>query len=133
MLDLHKAHAELRRKTIEDIERATALTWGGRAAAAFSIAQVEEEPQERLRWLWDGENYRQEALEHAAMVDDTAFLVELKREIDQHRTQARRAIGGAGLAGPPAKGPRARRAAARPRAVGQGSRSAPRARNVGSA
>jgi hypothetical protein len=132
MLDLHKARLELAKETIQDIERKTAITWGSRAAAAFAEAQVEPDEKVRLQWLWDGENYRQEALEHAAMVEDLAFLEELISEIEVHRSQARKMVTEVGLdSSDPPKGPAARRPGSRPRAHGQPSRSAPRARNVG--
>jgi hypothetical protein len=132
MLDLHKARLELAKNTIQDIERSTALTWGSRAAAAFAEAQVEPDDKVRLQWLWDGENYRQEAIEHAAMVEDFAFLEELMNEIEVHRQQAKAAVAGTGLdSGEPAKGPGARRPGARPRAHGQPRSSAPRSKSVG--
>lgn len=83
-LDIDAAIIELRDKTILDIERATALTWGGRAAASFRLAS-ETDGDERAHWLMDGENYRQESLEHAAMTEDIAFLEQLRIAVDADR------------------------------------------------
>ena len=88
LLDVTAARKELRQKTLLDIERATALTWGGRAAASFLLATEAKDPKERLQRLQDGENYRQEALEHAAMTEDLELLVANRKEMDANRKLA---------------------------------------------
>lgn len=88
LFDIDRSKDELEGKTIEDIERATALTWGGRAAAAFQLAVEADDLDERRRLLMDGENYRQEALEHAAMTEDWGFLREVADELDPNRREA---------------------------------------------
>lgn len=85
MLDVEEATEELRSKSIEQIERATATTWGNRAAAAFRLA-ADSPAAERQRWLMDAENYRQESIEHAAMTGDFEFLRELHEELETERT-----------------------------------------------
>lgn len=93
LFDVEAAMSELRSKPIEDIERSTAKTWAGRAAAAFRLA-ASAEGDKRQAWLMDGENYRQEALEHAAMTGDFAFLQELHAALETER----------GLGGHPRRG-----------------------------
>lgn len=85
-MDFDKALRELRDKTIDDIERMTAETWGARALASYQLLEEEEDMAARLRRFCEGENYRQEALEHAAMVEDGGKLLEEIR----HQVLARR-------------------------------------------
>lgn len=62
MLDVPKALAELRVKTLEEIESETAYAWASRALAALQFYQSTGD----LRWLLNCETYKGEALEHAA-------------------------------------------------------------------
>lgn len=87
MLDLAKAREELLSKTLLDIEHATALTWAARAAACLDLAHEAETRQGRQVRLMEAENYRQEALEHAAMTEDIPFLQSILKEIDAHKTR----------------------------------------------
>jgi len=60
-----KAMVELHGKTIERVQRETAITWAGRALASYALlAQTGE-----LQRLLDAEEYGHEALEHAALAD----------------------------------------------------------------
>ncbi|HJQ93617.1 MAG TPA: hypothetical protein VJ874_04955, partial [Candidatus Thermoplasmatota archaeon] len=70
LLDLDKAKKELDSKDLLTIERETALTWGGRAAASYACVLEEPDHAERMRCFWEGETYRAEAVEHAAMTED---------------------------------------------------------------
>lgn len=93
VLDVDKGLAELRTKTLAEIERATALTWGGRAAASFELATQADGMAERFRHFYEGENYRQEALEHAAMAEDGAkLLIQIHDEVDGYRHRAAEAL-----------------------------------------
>ena len=74
--------------TIEEIEHATAVTWGGRSVAAFRLAKDAPDGDERRRWLMDAENYRQEAIEHAAMTQDFDFLRQVMEAIEVDRSRA---------------------------------------------
>jgi len=88
-LDVEKARKELEGKSITDIEHATALTWGARAVASFQLCAQSGEWESRFRFFCDGENYRQEALEHAAMSDDWRGLLPLlESEINEARGAA---------------------------------------------
>jgi len=89
MFDIDAATKELHDTTIEAIERATALTWGGRAAAAYRLA-VDNTGAERQRWVMDAENYRQESLEHAAMAEDLDFLRQVQAAIQTERAKLAR-------------------------------------------
>ena len=88
MLDIQAARKELQQTSILDIERATALTWAARAAASFQLAKEAKDTRERIERLQDGENYRQEAIEHAAMTEDIEFLVQVREEMDVNRKPA---------------------------------------------
>jgi hypothetical protein len=89
LLDVDKAKKELEAKDLLTIERETALTWGGRAAASYSCVLEEEDHAERMRCFWEGETYRGEAIEHAAMTEDAGFLERLTIEVEGHRAKAR--------------------------------------------
>ncbi|MEA3189864.1 MAG: hypothetical protein QOD77_446 [Thermoplasmata archaeon] len=95
MLDIQKARDELAGKSMVEIERATALTWGSRAAASFQCSLEARSVHERFRCFYEGENYRQEALEHAAMTEDRGELVGVMHdEIEAIRKRALAALEG---------------------------------------
>lgn len=89
LLDLPKARKEIAAKEMVQIERDTAIAWGGRAAASYECAMVVEDIHGRLQCFWEAENYRQEALEHAAMTEDLRFLERLMVEVEAYRAKAR--------------------------------------------
>jgi hypothetical protein len=66
---------ELHHQSIRDIQRQTAVTWAGRAAAAFHFYGQGA----GLPWLLDATEYEHEALEHAALVTDDPDLLETVR------------------------------------------------------
>ena len=92
MFDLAKARSELLAKSMVEIERATALAWGGRAAASYGLCLEERDSYASLQRFWEGENYRQEALEHAAMVEDDAFMDGIRHEIEEPRAKAKKTL-----------------------------------------
>lgn len=65
------AVTELHHKTIEDVQRETATTWAGRAAAAYHLYVQSGQ----LRFLLDAEEYHHEALEHAALVENDPGVI----------------------------------------------------------
>jgi hypothetical protein len=65
-----KALDELRVQTIDDIQRSTALTWSGRALAAY---QLFEETGD-IRWLLEASDYAHEGLEHASLHPDPSVI-----------------------------------------------------------
>ena len=74
------ATAELKRKTLHEIQRETAVTWGWRAWAAVDYAQRCRTPARRRRWMDDAHEYAHEALEHAALSEDNdGFEDEIRR------------------------------------------------------
>ncbi len=87
LLDVDAATKELSKKSLNQIERETALTWGARAAAAYTNAG-RTQGTTREHWLRDAENYRQESLEHAAMTDDMGLLTSLISELKTLRADA---------------------------------------------
>lgn len=66
---MQKAMGELQQKSLDDIQRATAITWGGRALAAYAVFERTGD----LHRLCDAEEFGHEAMEHAALDGDPAF------------------------------------------------------------
>jgi len=93
ILDVAKGLAELRAKSLAEIERATAMTWASRAAASYELASQSGGIAERFRQFYEGETYRQEALEHAAMAEDQGkLLIQIHDEVDSYRVRAAAAL-----------------------------------------
>lgn len=93
LLDVAKGLSELKTKSLAEIERMTAMTWGGRAAASYQLVLEAGGMAERFRHFYEGENYRQEALEHASMVEDRgSLLVQVHDEVDAYRRRAAEAL-----------------------------------------
>jgi hypothetical protein len=63
MLDLAKADAELRAKSLAEIQSDTAYAWASRAVVAMQFYQATAAPQ----WWNDAREYAHEAIEHAAL------------------------------------------------------------------
>jgi hypothetical protein len=77
-IDINSALEELKTKTLDQIQRETAIKWAGRALAARQLG-LENNDQQLLS---DSNEYVHEALEHAALVEDSGeFLVEIKKEL----------------------------------------------------
>lgn len=89
LLDVDKARKELEEKDLLTIERETAKTWGGRAAASYLGALEDPDHAEQMRYFWEAETYRAEAIEHAAMAEDAGFVERLTVEIESYRAKAR--------------------------------------------
>src|SRR5688572_20891634 len=87
-INVEEGLKELRSKQMIQIERETAIKWGGRAAASFRLAIEAGKLGERVRHLYEGENYRQEALEHASMTEDFEFMQDIAEQIEEHRKDA---------------------------------------------
>lgn len=72
-LEIHtatlKAMEELQTSSIEDIEKASAFTWLGRALASYA----HYEKTGRLKCLLDAENYAGEACEHGALANPSVY------------------------------------------------------------
>lgn len=69
------AVAELHHKTIEAVQQETAVTWAGRAAAAYHLYVQGG----HLQMLLDAEEYHHEALEHAALVSSDPGVLDQVR------------------------------------------------------
>jgi hypothetical protein len=88
MLDLESAKKELKTKSLLDIERATAKTWAARAAACYELATEAKSRDQRVKRLEEAMNYRQEALEHAAMTEDLPFIEEILLDLKDYAKNA---------------------------------------------
>ena len=67
--------SELHQKTIEDVQRETAVTWAGRAAAAYHLYAQSG----NVQMLLDAQEYHHEALEHASLDDGDPSVYETVR------------------------------------------------------
>jgi len=66
----HKAYDELQSMRNRDIQRTTAITWAGRALAAYQLYMVTASVHYRL----DSVDYAHEALEHAALAGPESYM-----------------------------------------------------------
>lgn len=81
--DVDAAKKEVQEKQEEEIEVETAYKWASRAIACFQL----HAETELVKWLIKGEDYRHEALEHAALAKDGGdTLNAIEKEIEKHRT-----------------------------------------------
>lgn len=79
-LDVDSALLEVVAKDSRQIELETALKWASRCVACYHIYDTTGE----LIWLTRGDDYRHEALEHAAMVMDKGVTCgAIEREIER--------------------------------------------------
>lgn len=80
---LVEARDELLRKSREQIEQETAYKWAARSVAAYQLAQkvlrYGVQPAS-VRLLRDAAHYYEEALEHAAMSDNSGAAVREVRD-----------------------------------------------------
>lgn len=81
------AGREVASKSEVVIERETARTWAARAVACYrNHARTRD-----TRWLLRANHYRDEALEHAAMVGDGGvFVGQVQQAIDRERRKKAR-------------------------------------------
>jgi hypothetical protein len=63
--DFKKAAEELAKKSLDEIQLATAYTWASRACVAYESYLGESGD---LKWYLDAKEYEHEALEHAALI-----------------------------------------------------------------
>jgi hypothetical protein len=87
-LNLEKGAKDISSKTLAQIQEDTAWTWASRAAACY------EKLKETGDWKWktDAEEYRHEAVEHAALIGDTrpTVLQEIHDALEKYRTKAQK-------------------------------------------
>lgn len=77
MIDLAKADAELRAKSLADIQLDTAYTWASRAVVAMRFYQNTGE----TRWWSDAREYAHEAIEHAALNGDPVLVQAIEQAV----------------------------------------------------
>ena len=88
-LDVQSAIKELKQKNHAQIEFESALRWGSLAIAAYTLSSAAADKEKRISLYSDGEDYANEAREHAAQVGDEGRLLEyLNKEIDGARQKA---------------------------------------------
>lgn len=87
-LDLKKGSKDISTKNLAEIQEDTAWTWASRAAACY------EKLKETGDWKWktDAEEYRHEAVEHAALIGDThpTVLKEIHDALEDYRIEAQK-------------------------------------------
>lgn len=87
-LNLSRAIEELKAVSVVDIQVETAWKWASRAAAAYELSLSDTKPN----WIIVGEDYRHEALEHAALCEDADFVQHILDAIERYRDKAFRRI-----------------------------------------
>ena len=75
-MSVSEARRELLQKSRERIEEETAFRWADRALAAWQLYATSGAD----RWLRDAEEYHHEAVEHAALADETGEVLRRLRE-----------------------------------------------------
>lgn len=77
---LDDARQELAQWSRQEIETATAYKWAARAVAAYEqLVQAPSGHTSAQRWLHDWWHYFDEAVEHAALADDTGDVLRAVR------------------------------------------------------
>lgn len=82
MLDVESAKLELQTKTLEQIQKDTAMKWAARACAACQFADMAANPEELMHWMLDAHEYYHEALEHASLVNEPDFSDLIKKAVN---------------------------------------------------
>lgn len=87
-LNLQQALTELKTVSFTDIQIETTWKWAGRAAAAYELSLEDNKPN----WIIVAEDYRHEALEHAALCEDADFVQHILDTIEKYRAKAFRRV-----------------------------------------
>lgn len=89
-MNLRAAHREIARKSDKMIERETAYKWAGRALACHARS-LTATGESAIKWRLQAEEYKNEALEHAALVKDYGrTLKTLEKELCKHMRRKKR-------------------------------------------
>jgi hypothetical protein len=72
MIDVEAAKKEITTKSLNTIQKETAYKWASRAMAAKEMFSFNSQ------FMLDYNEYVHEALEHAALVEDEGFFLEIK-------------------------------------------------------
>lgn len=80
---LAEARLEIQRKTRGQIEKDTAYKWAARSVAAYFLYSERDDP----KWLADASDYFHEAIEHAALADESGEILYAVRAWVRLRTQ----------------------------------------------
>jgi hypothetical protein len=84
-LDIKTSLAEIQQKSLTEIQRETAEKWCARSLAAYMLFHEHGD----TTWYLDAEEYRHEALEHAALIeDDGATFREVMSVVNKARAEA---------------------------------------------
>ncbi len=86
----HTAAQEVAKHSDASIQRMTASRWAARAVACYARSRSYSGAG-RVHWLDRATSYRDEALEHAALVGDAGRTVaKVQRRVDAARNKAER-------------------------------------------
>lgn len=93
IVEVRQAMEEVRNIPPAIIHRASAFKWSARAIASYRVCAVSEVQEDRLRYLYLGEHYREAALAHAAMGEQWEPLyMEVDRVMTEDRYRALEAV-----------------------------------------
>jgi hypothetical protein len=88
-IDVEEAEKELAKTPYHEIQKSTAWKWAGRAAATFNAVEEEKDPLGKVKRYHLAEEFRHEAIEHAALYEDNGKLVaKVEKELDSYRDKA---------------------------------------------
>ena len=85
-LNLDKGEKDISEKSLAQIQKETAWTWASRAAACYEkLAKTGD-----WKWKTDAEEYRHEAVEHAALIGDSHphVLEEIHKSLEKYRKES---------------------------------------------
>lgn len=84
--DIEKADKEISAKPLHQIQKDTAYTWGSRGIAAYKKYL----DTKKLPWLFDGDEYYHESVEHAALVEskNPKVLKDVQKYVGAFRERA---------------------------------------------
>lgn len=69
-LDVDEATKEVKSKSKQQIDIETAYKWASRSIACLQIQKQTTDPKEKVHWADLADDFRHEAMEHAATSDD---------------------------------------------------------------
>lgn len=81
--DVESALDEVTQKTEQQVEEETAYKWASRAIACYLLYRRTA----KVDWLLQGDSYRHEAIEHAALVKDEGQVLRIvMQKMEQYRS-----------------------------------------------
>lgn len=88
-IDVEEALKEVTSKTKQEIEIETARKWAARAIACHQLMHQAKKMHDKLKWADLADDFRQEAMEHAAVADDDGVtLADVTKAMNKVKEEA---------------------------------------------